>query len=619
MKHLAIQFIVWAALIGATAHSTSAALRAVTLSGQHAPGTPAGITFSGTASPALNAAGRTGFKAFLTGTGVTDKNNEGVWSEGVSGLRLIARAGDAAPGTGPNVTFGVQDFVLSPAVFGFSAPTLNRFGQSAFLGTLQHGSGGVTTTNRTGIWAESGGALNLIARAGEPAPGTASGRVFDSFGGVTINAVGGLAVTASTRDAAGVVDFATGIWTKGSGPLTLLAGPGMQPPGTPPGTKYSNFGFIGFNDAGKAAFKGFLQSGTGGVNDANNSGIWSTGSGVLSLVARENEQAPDVPAGAQFSDFGGHADFSSAGRVAFIGNLQLNSGGVNLNNFQGIWSDRNGTLQLVTRTGDQAPGALAGARFNSFAIGDYLGVNASGHIAFEAEMRSGIGGVSQNNDGGIWSTASGPLTIVARENTTPPGAPGAAFDIFNNIVLNAAGQVAFASILKDSPSVNSTNNVGLWAQDRGGVLKMVARTGNQLQIAPGDSRTIRGLFFAGGDGGGFNDLGELTFGAAFTNGTFGMFVADVTAPAIRRSDFTGDGVVNGQDLNSWRGSFAIDAAGDSDSDGDSDGADFMDWQRHVGTFPIVVSAEPVPEPTTLAMLLVGVVFCYRSKMSSSRR
>ena len=56
-------------------------------------------------------------------------------------------------------------------------------------------------------------------------------------------------------------------------------------------------------------------------------------------------------------------------------------------------------------------------------------------------------------------------------------------------VLNDAGQTAFAARLTGS-GVRFHNNSGIWATDRTGVLQLIARTGDPLEVAPGDFRTI---------------------------------------------------------------------------------------------------------------------------------
>ncbi|WP_428306171.1 hypothetical protein [Lacipirellula sp.] len=69
-------------------------------------------------------------------------------------------------------------------------------------------------------------------------------------------------------------------------------------------------------------------------------------------------------------------------------------------------------------------------------------------------------------------------------------------------------------------------------------------------------------------------------------------------------DFNKDGVVDGSDLERWKGDFGVNQESDADSDGDTDGADFLIWQRAFGSSAPVVA---VPEPATLTVAFVAVV------------
>ncbi len=130
------------------------------------PGTPSGVNYGNlflTGIPVLNNAGQTAFVANLTGTGVDNTNNLGIWLEESGILKLVSRRGNQAPGTPGGVNF---------ASIG-SGFVLNDAGQIAFLAALT--GSGVDSTNDLGIWAtDRSGDLQLVAREGdllEVAPG----------------------------------------------------------------------------------------------------------------------------------------------------------------------------------------------------------------------------------------------------------------------------------------------------------------------------------------------------------------------------------------------------------------------------------------------------------------
>jgi hypothetical protein len=80
--------------------------------GDQAPDTDPGVTFRGIGGgtpptfSALNAAGEIAFPAILaTDGGVDIFDDEGIWAGAPGNVHLVAREGDAAPGTGPDVNF----------------------------------------------------------------------------------------------------------------------------------------------------------------------------------------------------------------------------------------------------------------------------------------------------------------------------------------------------------------------------------------------------------------------------------------------------------------------------------------------------------------------------------
>jgi len=524
-RHRAAPVAVWMALFAllTTSHATAGTLRTVVLSGNAAPGTSSGVNFSGLSFslPVLNAAGQTAFSWRLTGTGVDSRNDRGIWSEGGgAGLALVARTGDPAPGTSSGVNFRS----LSPF------PVLNGAGQTAFLGLL-------TAMNSSGrsIWSAGGGAgLALVARTGDAVPGTSSGVNFTYFKKPVLNDAGQTAFFGQLYDTNN--NSNTGIWSEGGGAgLALVARTGDPAPGTSSGVNFlfsnpPHFPIL--NGAGQTAFSGFL-TGTG-VDSSNDRGIWSEGGGAgLALVARAGDAAPGTSSGVNFSDFG-HSVLNSAGQTAFSG--YLTGTGVDSSNGWGIWSEGGGAgLALVARTGDAAPGTSSGVNFSSF---DRPVLNGAGQTAFSGGLTGT--GVDSSNDRGIWSAGGGAgLALVVRAGDPAPGtSSGVNFRSFaKSPVLNSEGQTAFVGGLTGM-GVDGSNEWGIWAEDRLGALTLIARKGDQLDVDDGpgiDLRTITNFHFlsrGGNEDGrpsGFNDLGQLAFFAEFTDGSSGIFVSNLAA------------------------------------------------------------------------------------------
>ncbi len=469
----------------------------IAITGDQAPGTPEGAVFELSLVnnfPLLNDAGQVAFNANLRNGlgGVDDTNNTGIWRDNT----LVARSGSPAPGTPNGAVF------IFPSTKENTPPRLNNAGQVAFWAPLRTGVGGVNDTNDRGIWIDN----TLIARKGAPAPDTPAGSIFDSLGSPRFNHRGQVAFLAVLRTGLGGVDDTNdrGIWRDG----TLVAREGSQAPGTPTGAVFNSFlEPSAFNDAGQVAFLAVLRTGSGGVNNTNDLGIWSGNT----LVARKGSQAPGTPGGVVFDAFW-HPAINNAGQIAFRAILLTGSGGVDDTNDMGLWSGST----LVAREGSQAPGTPTGAAFEIFRNNPVL--NNAGQVAFRASLRRGSGGVDLTNNNGIWRDS----TLVAREGSQAPGTPsGVVFNSFDDPMLNDGGQVAFNATLRGG--VDDTNDRGLWIHGPNGDALLIAREGDDLA-----GRTISTVkMFSPGSNShrhSLNDFSQAVYRAEFTNNDIGFFL-----------------------------------------------------------------------------------------------
>lgn len=244
----------------------------------------------------INGAGQTAFRSFLTGSGVTGTNERAIFSEGGgSGLALVAREGDAAPGTAAGVNFGG----------GFGNAVLNGVGQTAFLAQLA--GPGLIGPGNAGIFSGSGGSgLVLVAQEGDAAPGTAGDVNFGSLGFLVLNGAG----QSTFRS------FLTGTDVNGSNNLGLFAtdldgilqliartGDLFDVNDDPLIDDFRTISFIDlvtgsggedgrptpFNDAGQLAFSLNFTDGSGGIFVAGApepASVFLLGLGGLALLSR---------------------------------------------------------------------------------------------------------------------------------------------------------------------------------------------------------------------------------------------------------------------------------------------------------------------------------------------
>jgi hypothetical protein len=224
-----------------------------------------------------------------------------------------------------------------------------------------------------------------------------------------------------------------------------------------------------------------------------NAGIWTydatPGSGQL--VARLGDQAPGMPAGAQFTTL---VD-PSLGSVAFqltTGRRVLFSGGVSgggttfLNN-SGLFFGAAGSLAIIARKGDVAPG------YPGRTMLGFTGYACAGDNVLWRAMLSGFGPGGNVLYRGPQSSA---VKLLAKEDPAP-GVPGALFNDVsaNQFVrprLNTAGQAAIPGTLVIATGVTSGSNEALWfaqSPPLGGQVSLIAREGDPV---PGEADTVYG-------------------------------------------------------------------------------------------------------------------------------
>ena len=596
-------------------HAVADTLRIVAVVGQaldSGDGGELSINQIGTAT--LNELGQAAILALVNLPG--GGSSIGIWSEGDSlGLKFVARDGAAAPGAPAGAIF--SDMTQA-------APAINNLGQVAFRGGLVVGQGGVSSANNSGVW---------IANPGEPPQ--------------------------------------------------LIVREGDQPPNTPAGTQFDaqdeviQNQFSVFNNAGQVLLRTQLKTG-GSITDMNNTGLWIVGiNQSVAEIARENLTA--VGTGDLWANMVATAHLNDANQAAFVAPLKF----LGASTGEGVWfRDPTAGVSLIARTGQTAPawqrrskssafrrsitwatsrspvrsrwaarstlsttaacGRSGGAGASSCSpakattrracrAGRGLGsaatwtMNNAGRIMFRSVLQvipgAGSSGISSDNDTAIWAErASGGLELVAREDDQPPGMPaGVEFATFLDPAFNVHDQVAFRGIVRGA-GITTANDNGIWAEDTNGVLRLIVKEGDMLDVDDGpgvDLRTVVGPFTWGatgnGDGrrSGFNDNGQLIFSVSFTDGSTGIFVSNLVSASLP-GDFNQNGTVDAADYTVWRDTLGLAGAGlaaDGNLDNAVDVRDYDLWKFHFGETRIggggAVGGRSVPEPGTLLLGLMA--------------
>jgi hypothetical protein len=478
--------------------------------------------------------------AFLAeiGSGVS---RSGVWMATGSELQPVALSGDAAPGA-------AADFEA------FSELSSAGDGVLAFKATL--GGPATNADTRNSIWAYQSASLQLIARTGEEAPNPSADLRYSGFDTpVTVSSAGHIAFFARTRDKEDAAAVSSGLWVAETSGKSFVANADGQAVSGEPSVVFSPQSFEApfaedpaVSPSGQTVFRGFL---TGpGVDDSNGNGLWSyTPTDGLQLWLRAGD-AVDGPDGPIFLSFPSVPTINAAGDSAFLAFVgaphgeqnALSSGDDGEDHDHdaefglGLWlRSATGELQRVFMIGDNAPGVDGDVHFAD-AFDPVM--NATGRVALVTAVEGE--GITHANEAGLWSSgmsADGTLRLVARQGDQAPGADGGfVFGVFLEPSLNASGQSAFmAAGYRQEAGEVIDRGFGIWGQSRTGELRLVARVGQMLEVGPGEYREIATLEFASGTGGedgrarGLNDLGQVVFRAAFTDGSSGIFTSNVLA------------------------------------------------------------------------------------------
>jgi hypothetical protein len=146
-----------------------------------ASGTAVIVARGGSAAPGLSgpvykapawgliSSGKVTFRTTLAGSGVTAGSNDVAILSGIPDLTLTALARTGVT-SGAGVPAGLTGAAY--AKLGYPRLSAGPGAEVAFRGELKVGAGPVTlTSHNEGIWKESGGAVRLLVREGDPAPG----------------------------------------------------------------------------------------------------------------------------------------------------------------------------------------------------------------------------------------------------------------------------------------------------------------------------------------------------------------------------------------------------------------------------------------------------------------
>ena len=285
-SRLAVLLVVTAAAVtlALTVPAFGQTYQTVALTGQSAPGTAAGVNYEVFLGPPAVDIGQVVYFARLTGAGVTGANEAAIYAGPAAGPQLVARTGNAAPGTAAGVNYSGLD----------GSPSLNGTGQVAYLASLT--GTGITTANNAAIYAGPVAGPQLVAREGSAAPGTAAGVNYSVLNDTpALNDAGQVAYRAGLTGTGVTTANDAAIYAGPAAGPQLVAREGSAAPGTEAGVNYLSFftNSTTLNDAGQVAYRAVLTG--AGITTANDSAIYAGPAADPRLVARTGDAAPGTP------------------------------------------------------------------------------------------------------------------------------------------------------------------------------------------------------------------------------------------------------------------------------------------------------------------------------------
>lgn len=294
---------------------------------------------------------------------------------------------------------GLSDRRLDKQILGNRA-AIDGAGNAYLIADL-YGSN-INSFNKIAILrAAPGSATTLVRQGVTPPPGVpnpSSAIFFSTFLYLNANDSGKIAFLGFITNSPASAD--SGIWTDAPGALSLLVREGDPAPGITDAT-FADFPYaIGIGDDGTVGF--LARLGGTGVTANDELTVWTGRPGALKLVAREGDPAPGLGNDVVFDTFL-QASYETGpavnpyGHAAFV--ARLRGPGITNANDDTIWvEDGDGTLQLVVREGSTLPssgtaaaaiGTSNPALFAPFTLHPIGGFASTTRVVFAAETAAG--------------------------------------------------------------------------------------------------------------------------------------------------------------------------------------------------------------------------------------
>jgi hypothetical protein len=229
------------------------------------------------------------------------------------------------------------------------------------------------------------------------------------------------------------------------------------------------------------------------------------------------------------------------GYLVFPGTLEIGTGSpaVTLASSSGLWKTAGGNLFLLARSGTTVPD-VASAQFAT--LPEVPGISAGGDVSFLGTLNIGTGGVTVDNDTGLWSELGGTgLNLLLREDDNVPGLAGVkvakfASGIYATATTGAStGQAAFSVTYK-----GASTKTALLRASISGAATTISVVATEGEDAPGTAVDFANLAGSYSDPGRMDSAGNFVFSAITTPGNKEGIWYQPVAGATSKLVFSGE-------------------------------------------------------------------------------
>lgn len=304
--------------------------------------------------------------------------------------------------------------------------------------------------------------LDVILASSTAAPGTEVGTNFTSFMAPAVSESGSFAFVGNLSSAS----QSSGLWVGTTGNWTMLAREGQSLAGGMGPLKSLVGSMLAFNSNSQVAFIARSGSGDGVLRVFRASQVLG-----VQVIASVGQQAPGMPVGVTFRDFGDPV-INTSGQISF--NASLQGPGITAANQGSVWLFSAGTMLPVLKGGDTPNPAQPTTTVRELMLPL---LNGSGKLAFGGVVQGPL--IAPINESARWTASNWVPSLQIVGGTLVPLSEDGGGYIVRRVLpgmhrMNSSGTIAFFADHDDALSVTKFAH-SIWLTSPTGIIPVVTR------------------------------------------------------------------------------------------------------------------------------------------------